>query len=171
VRTVLLCVAALTTLVACRDDAPPAGSAPPPPSTAYDANAVVERVVDGDTLIVTFDGDRERLRLIGIDTPESVKPDTPVECYGHEASARTADLLPPGTRLHVERDVEPRDDYGRLLGYVYRADDGLFVNDDLVRRGYARTLRIAPNVAHASLFAASADAARGEGLGLWGACR
>jgi micrococcal nuclease len=170
VRTALLCVAALT-LVACRDDASPASSDPAPPATTYAANAAVERVVDGDTLIVTFDGERERVRMIGIDTPESVKPDAPVECYGHEASAHTAELLPAGTRLHVERDVEPRDDFGRLLGYVYRADDGLFVNDELVRHGYAHTLRIAPNVTHAKLFAASADAARAEGLGLWGACR
>ena len=69
-----------------------------------------------------------RVRLIGIDTPETKKPDTPIECFGPEATAFTTSLLPPGTALHLERDVVARDDYGRLLAYVYRGDDGTFVN-------------------------------------------
>ena len=134
------------------------------------ANATVVRVVDGDTVQVDIDGQREKLRLIGIDTPETVKPDTPVQCYGPEASAFTKQLLPEGTAVRVERDVEARDDYGRLLGYVYRADDGLFVNLEIVAQGYASLLTFPPNVAHVDEFVAAARAAERANLGLWSAC-
>jgi micrococcal nuclease len=133
--------------------------------------AAVDHVVDGDTLDLDFGGGRvERARLLGIDTPETVKPDAPVECFGPEASARTKDLLPPGTPVLVQRDAEARDRYGRLLVYLWRRADGLFVNVALVAGGHARTLSIAPNTAHrADLSAASASAAA-SGAGLWGAC-
>lgn len=134
------------------------------------ANATVVRVVDGDTVQVDIDGQREKLRLIGIDTPETVKPDTPVQCYGPEASAFTKQLLPEGTPVRIERDVEARDDYGRLLGYVYRADDGLFVNLEIVAQGYASLLTFPPNVAHVDEFVAAARAAERANLGLWSAC-
>ena len=134
------------------------------------ANATVVRVVDGDTVQVDIDGQREKLRLIGIDTPETVKPDTPVQCFGPEASAFTKQLLPEGTAVRVERDVEARDDYGRLLGYVYRADDGLFVNLEIVAQGYASLLTFPPNVAHVDEFVAAARAAERANLGLWSAC-
>ena len=134
------------------------------------ANATVVRVVDGDTVQVDIDGQREKLRLIGIDTPETVKPDTPVQCYGPEASAFTKQLLPEGTAVRIERDVEARDDYGRLLGYVYRADDGLFVNLEIVSQGYASLLTFPPNVAHVDEFVAAARAAERANLGLWSAC-
>ena len=75
-----------------------------PPNT-YVANATVVRVVDGDTIDVTVDGTEERVRLIGIDTPETVKPNTPVECFGPEASAHTKELLPAGTPVYLERDA------------------------------------------------------------------
>ena len=106
------------------------------------ANAVVELVVDGDTIDVTIDGDTERVRLIGIDTPETKKPDTPVECFGPEATAFTQSLLTPGTPVRLERDVVGRDDYGRLLAYLYRASDSIFVNYEIIRHGYARPLTI-----------------------------
>ena len=134
------------------------------------ANATVVRVVDGDTVQVDIDGRREKLRLIGIDTPETVKPDTPVQCYGPEASAFTKQLLPEGTAVRIERDVEARDDYGRLLGYVYRVDDGMFVNLEIVAQGYAVLLTFPPNVAHVDEFVAAARAAERANLGLWGAC-
>lgn len=134
------------------------------------ANATVVRVVDGDTVQVDIDGQREKLRLIGIDTPETVKPDTPVQCYGPEASAFTKQLLPEGTAVRIERDVEARDDYGRLLGYVYRADDGLFVNLEIVAQGYAALLTFPPNVAHVDEFVSAARAAERANLGLWSAC-
>lgn len=135
----------------------------------YDTNATVERVVDGDTVVLDIDGRRERVRLIGIDTPETKKPDTPVQCYGPEASARTEQLLPEGTPVLLQRDLEARDDFDRLLGYVFLTD-GTFVNLDLVENGFARPLRIEPNTAYAQQFADAARAAEAAGLGLWGAC-
>jgi micrococcal nuclease len=153
---------------ACRG-APRPTSAPVGP-TAVPANATVVRVVDGDTVDVSIGGRRERVRLIGIDTPETKDPNRPVECYGPEASALTEALLPPGTAVRLERDVEPRDDYGRLLAYIYRGSDGLFVNLDLARRGAAAVLSIRPNVAHAGEIAAAVDEARRDHRGRWGAC-
>jgi micrococcal nuclease len=130
----------------------------------------VRRVVDGDTIVVALPGGDEQVRLVGIDTPETVKPDSPVECFGPEASARTKALLPPGTTIRLERDVEARDRYGRLLAYVYRQADGVFVNLALATEGYARHLTIAPNNAYADRFAGAAATARRDGRGLWGAC-
>lgn len=139
-------------------------------SGALTANATFVGVVDGDTINVILDGVEERVRLIGIDTPETKKPDSPVECFGPEAAAYTESLLPDGTSLHLERDVEARDQYGRLLAYVYLADSGLFVNLEIVRQGYANTLTIPPNVAHADDFVEAARAAEASNLGLWAGC-
>src|SRR6188768_1082334 len=88
----------------------------------------VARPIDGDTAVIRLRGHDEHVRFIGIDTPESVSEQVPVECYGPEAKHRTAELLPPGTRVRLERDVEARDKYGRLLGYVFLDADGTFVN-------------------------------------------
>jgi len=133
-------------------------------------SATVVDVVDGDTMVIDFGGREELVRLIGIDTPETVHPDRPVECFGPEASAFAAALLPPGVEVEVTRDVVDRDDYGRLLGYVHRVD-GLFVNEEMVRQGFAVPLRIEPNTTHFSAFVAAAQAAETDGLGLWAACR
>ncbi|MFZ9629805.1 MAG: thermonuclease family protein [Ilumatobacteraceae bacterium] len=141
-----------------------------PVGTVIDPNAVVVDVVDGDTIDIEIDGATERVRLIGIDTPETVKPNTPVQCYGPEASAFTTATLPPSTPVRLERDAEARDAYGRLLAYVYRATDGLFVNLAIVAGGYARPFPFEPNTAHADRFADAALAARRAHLGLWGAC-
>jgi micrococcal nuclease len=135
------------------------------------ANATVERVVDGDTIIVRAAGRRERVRLIGIDTPESVKPNTPVQCFAIEASNRTKALLPAGTGVRLVGDVEQRDRYKRLLAYVYRASDNAFVNLLLAREGYAVPYTFPPNVAHTSEFVAAAAEARDAHRGLWSACR
>ncbi len=132
--------------------------------------ATLARVVDGDTIRVRINGREERVRLVGIDTPESVKPGTPVQCYALAASARTKALLPKGAAVRLVRDVEERDRYGRLLAYVYRVRDGLFVNLALVREGYAVTLTVPPNVAHTDEFVAAARDAREHGRGLWGRC-
>ncbi len=132
--------------------------------------AEVVRVVDGDTIVVRLHGAEERVRLLGIDTPESVDPRSPVECFGKEAAAHTASLLPPGTPVRLVRDVEARDRYDRLLAYVYRADDGTFVNLRLVEDGYAAVLTYPPNVAHADEFVVAAGDAREAGRGLWSAC-
>ena len=169
-RRALLCFAVL--LTACRGTTPPADAVPSnaATSTTILANAVLVRVIDGDTIDVTIDGSEERVRLIGIDTPETKKPDTPIECFGPEASDFTHSLLPDGTALHLERDVEARDAYGRLLAYVYRVDDGLFVNMEIMRRGYARPLTFPPNINHADGFVAAARSAREANAGLWNGC-
>ena len=131
--------------------------------------AEVVRVVDGDTIRVRLDGRTERVRYIGVDTPESVKPGSPVQCYAKRAAAANAALV-AGRSVRLVGDVERRDRYGRLLAYVYREPDGAFINAQLVRDGYARTLTIAPNVAHAHQFAQLARTARQSGRGLWSAC-
>jgi len=133
-------------------------------------NAVVTRVVDGDTIRARISGRQERVRFIGIDTPESVKPNTPVQCFALAASARTKALLPPGTAIRLVRDAEARDRYHRLLAYVYRSRDGLFVNLALVREGFARPYTFPPNVAHEAEFVAAAAQARAQGKGLWSRC-
>jgi len=129
----------------------------------------VVRVVDGDTIRVDLGGREERVRYIGVDTPESVKPGTPVQCFAKKASALNARLV-AGQRVRLVRDVEERDRYGRLLAYVYPADGGPMVNETLVARGYARTLTIPPNVRFATRFRRLATAAREHGRGLWRAC-
>ena len=163
-RWILLCIAVLT--AACRP-----GSAPATASTGtFAANATVVRIVDGDTIDVKVGGHRERVRLIGIDTPETKKPNTPVQCFGPEATKFTTSLLPTGALLHLERDVVARDDYGRLLVYIYLASDGTFVNLKIIRQGYARPLTIPPNVAHTGQFVEAARAAAADNIGLWARC-
>jgi micrococcal nuclease len=129
--------------------------------------AEVVRVIDGDTIVVSIDGRDDDVRYIGIDTPETVKPGTPVQCFG-PAAHRFNERLVDGRRVRLVFDRERRDVYGRLLAYVYTG--GRLVNAELVRRGYARTLTIAPNDSHAGLFHRLADAAGRAGKGLWGAC-
>lgn len=154
-------------LVGCSDGATTATSAP---TGVFTPNATVLFISDGDTIGIEIDGVEERVRLIGIDTPETKKPDTPVQCFGLEATAFTESLLPEGTALYVERDVEARDGYDRLLAYVYRSDDGLFVNLELVAQGFARPLTFPPNVAHADQFVTAARSAEAADLGLWSRC-
>ena len=144
------------------------------PATSGDGRATVTSVIDGDTIDVDIGGRTERVRLIGIDTPETKQPDSPIECYGPEASAFTASLLPVGMAVRIERDIVGRDDYGRLLGYVHLVDaDGqptTFVNLEIVEQGYATPLSIEPNSAFARDFAAAARRAERSDLGLWAAC-
>ncbi len=132
--------------------------------------AEVEFVIDGDTVDVIIAGEEERVRLIGIDTPESVSRNVPVQCYGKEASDALTGLLPPGTELRIERDAEARDRFGRLLLYLYRADDGLFVNQWLLEQGFADTMFFEPNTTFEGPFTRARNDARADGLGLWSAC-
>jgi micrococcal nuclease len=129
----------------------------------------VVKVVDGDTIHVLVGGRREKVRYIGVDTPETKHPTKGVQCFGRAASAFNERLV-AHERVRLVRDVEERDRYGRLLAYVYRLRDGLFVNAELARLGYARTLTIAPDVRHAAHFSALAREARAEGRGLWSGC-
>jgi len=145
------------------------GSGGPAPAVPAGA-AVVLRPVDGDTVVVDIDGQDEPVRLIGIDTPESVAPDRPVECFGPEAKARTAELLPKGTVVRLERDVEARDRYDRLLAYVIRAEDDVLVNLRLVQEGFAESIAYPPNLAHQRELDGAEAAARAAQKGLWPAC-
>jgi micrococcal nuclease len=136
-----------------------------------DATITVVRVIDGDTIDVRVGGRTERVRLTGIDTPELAhRPGDVAECLAVEATAFTSGLLPVGTAVRLERDVVGRDDYGRLLAYVYRADDGVFVNWEIARHGYALPLSIPPNVAAADAIVAATRAAQSSGAGLGSAC-
>lgn len=137
---------------------------------ARPGEATVVRVVDGDTVVLDIGGDEESTRLIGIDTPESVKPNSPVECYGPEAADNLERLLPAGSAVRVERDAEIRDQYGRLLLYVYRLENDRFVNHAQAAEGFARLLVIAPNDAHAAQIRQAVHDAERRGLGLWSAC-
>jgi micrococcal nuclease len=123
--------------------------------------ARVTKHTDGDTLWLSGVG---RVRLIGVDTPEVYGG---VECYGDEASAFVARLLPLGARVDYRLGVEERDRYGRALAYVWLRD-GRFVNRMLVARGYARPLTIPPNVEYAASFVRSSRRAHRAGRGLWG---
>ena len=129
--------------------------------------AEVVRVVDGDTIEARIGNEVEDVRLIGIDTPETVKPGTPVQCFGERASHFTKRRL-TGQRARLVFGVERRDVYGRLLAYAYLGDR--FFNPILVRRGLARTLTIPPNDRFAVRFRRLELAAARVGRGLWGAC-
>lgn len=127
----------------------------------------VTRAVDGDTIEVLIGASEEDVRYIGVDTPESVAPGEPVECFGPQASDFNADLV-EGHQVRLVFDAERRDTYGRLLAYVYLGDT--FVNAELVRRGFARTLTIPPNDSFAGVFARLEQNAAAAGRGLWGRC-
>jgi micrococcal nuclease len=131
------------------------------------AEAYVIRAVDGDTIEARIDGRDEYVRYIGVDTPETVKPATPVQCFGPRASSFNHRLV-EGRRVRLVFGVERRDVYGRLLAYVYLGHR--FVNAMLARRGLARPLTIPPNDRFAPLFRRLSLGAARAGRGLWGAC-
>lgn len=131
----------------------------------------VSHVSDGDTLSVTIGKHTETIRLIGVDTPETVHPTKPVQCWGPEASAHTKNILPTGTKVFLARDVEARDKYGRLLAYVYRASDNLFINKELITNGWARAYPFEPNTSLSVDFAEAAAQAQHNQLGLWAHCQ
>jgi len=125
---------------------------------------LVTRVVDGDTVELASG---EKVRLIGVDTPETVDPRKPVQCFGQEAKEFTKSLL-ENQWVRLEQDVEPKDRYGRTLSYVWR--DEVFVNDLLVREGFAHIMTIPPNVRYVDRFKESEQVARVEKKGLWSSC-
>ncbi len=131
--------------------------------------ALVERVVDGDTIRVRLGGRSETVRYIGVDTPETKKPGTAVQCFGKRASAENERLV-AGERVRLVPGAEPRDRYGRMLAYVHRKRDDEFVNERLLRGGFARTLTIAPNDRYAARFLRVEAGARAARTGLWGRC-
>lgn len=140
--------------------------------------AVVTSHVDGDTIrlrgaagstLLPRRGETS-VRLLEIDTPEVAGSPAGAECFGAEASAALADLLPVGTEVRVERDADLFDRYDRMLLYVW-ADDGTFVNEAMVRDGFARAVLFEPNDAYIAPLRRAEDEARADGSGLWSACR
>lgn len=148
---------------------PGAGSAAPTtierPADAEELS--VDYVHDGDTLfLIPTDGERLKVRLIGVDTPEVGEN---AECFGDEATGRLRQILPEGSTVWASADEEALDRYGRSLLYLWTSD-GAFVNLDLVADGYGTALRIKPNDAHWAELSAAEAQAQGAGLGLWGSC-
>lgn len=145
------------------------------PAEGVSRNARVLRVVDGDTIIVRSVseaggeavGKPRRVRYIGVDTPESVKPKTPVECYGKEAAAANRELV-DGEYIELISDKERFDRFGRALAYVYVGKK--FVNAELIKNGFAETLEVPPNTAKANEFAELERVAKRTNKGLWQAC-
>jgi micrococcal nuclease len=122
----------------------------------------VDSVLDGDTFRLE---NGEKVRLIGIDAPETHHPRKPVEYFGKEASAFAKKML-EGKLVRLELDVQERDQYGRLLAYVY-LKDSTFVNAELVKQGYAQVATYPPNVKYVELFVKLQKEARENKRGLW----
>jgi micrococcal nuclease len=134
-------------------------------STTPPLTARVTQIVDGDTIEGDLQGRRERVRYIGVDTPETKLPSRGVEPYGPEATKANRQLV-EGQTVRLEFDVQQRDKYGRLLAYVYVGDT--MVNAELVRQGYAQVATFPPNVKYQERFLALQREAREARRGLWG---
>lgn len=126
----------------------------------------VIRVIDGDTIEINYSGKKEKVRLIGIDTPETKHPTKGVQPYGLQASAFTKENL-EGEKVTLEFDVQERDCYGRLLAYVY-TQDGTMFNGWLLEEGYAQIATFPPNVKYEEFFKTLQKEARQNNRGLWG---
>lgn len=137
----------------------------PPPSVDPYAAVAVTRVIDGDTIEVFLAGHHEKVRLIGVDTPETVDPSEPIGCYGKQASRFTTNIL-EGETVSLELDVEERDRYGRLLAYVYLGNE--MFNEKLLKDGYGQVATFPPNVEYVNRFLNAQRYARRQELGLWG---
>ncbi|MCX7760205.1 MAG: thermonuclease family protein [Hydrogenothermaceae bacterium] len=141
--------------------------------------ATVVRVIDGDTIVVNIDGMEEKVRLIGVDTPESRvnkratvqerelnKDVETIVDLGKQAKEFTKSLVKPGMKVYLEFDVQPRDKYGRLLAYLY-LPDGRMLNKEIICNGYAMPLTVPPNVKYEKEFRECFQKAREEKKGLW----
>lgn len=128
----------------------------------------VLQVFDGDTVEVDCNGKIDKVRFIGIDTPETHKPNTPVQCFGPEASDFVLQLLDSKV-VTLEKDVEDKDIYNRLLRYVYL--DGVMINELIAKRGYSYLLTIPPDVKYTDKFKSAVKYARDNELGLWKSCK
>lgn len=136
------------------------------PAPSFDT-AIVRTVVDGDTILVASGNREEYVRLIGIDAPEQVGEGEEPECYATESTGRATTLMLT-KEVRLEKDVEERDKYGRLLRYVYV--DGVSVEEEMLRGGYVRTLSIPPNTKYKERFKEAEGFAQASDRGLWGAC-
>jgi len=132
--------------------------------------AVVKRVIDGDTVELE---NGEKVRYIGIDTPETLDPRKPIQCFGKEAAAKNRELV-EGKLVRLEKDVTERDKYNRLLKYIYvsagESEPEIFVNLELVKRGFAHSYTYPPDVKYQNLFVLAEKEARENGRGLWIGC-
>ncbi len=129
-------------------------------------NVPVKHIIDGDTIIVEYKGKDEKVRLIGINTPEIHHPVKGIEPYGYEAKRFVEGILREGDPVKLEFDIQLRDKYGRLLAYVYLSD-GRFLNALLVENGYAQVMTIPPNLKYQELFLKLQREARENKRGLW----
>ncbi len=130
----------------------------------FEISKVID-VIDGDTVIIETG---ESVRYIGIDTPETVYPGKPVDCYGNEATKRNIELV-QGKYVLLEKDIEDLDKFGRLLRYVYTIDS--FVNKRLVGEGYAYSYYFPPDLKHFSVLANTEIEAIKNNVGLWKNCK
>ena len=146
-----------------------AGGADTAPGTLHGPYPVV-RSVDGDTIRVNRNGEEIVIRFIGLDTPETVAPDRPVECFGPEASARTKELV-EGGQVWLEYDAASglTDKYDRTLAFVW-LDQQTMLNELLIAEGYAKEVTYTDGYAHQRDFQDAERAAQSAGVGLWGAC-
>lgn len=152
----------------------PSPTAIPSPQPPQDSVLFpVKRVIDGDTIELESG---ERVRYIGIDTPETKHPVKKLQCYGKEASQKNSELV-AGKFIRMEKDVSDLDRYGRLLRYVFvyetpqATGEAVFVNEKLVREGYAYASTYPPDVAYADLFKSSQEEAEKLNRGLWNSCQ
>lgn len=132
----------------------------------------VTRVVDGDT--IEIEGG-QKVRYIGINTPETVDPRKPIECFGSESSQKNKELV-EGKTIRLEKDVSETDKYGRLLRYVYLSpenigSDQIFVNDHLIRQGFAHASSYPPDIKYQEQFASAQEEAMSKNIGLWSVCQ
>jgi micrococcal nuclease len=155
-RMIIAIVLAIVLLAGCQHSTP--ASAPGRDQVK------IERVVDGDTLEILLNGKKEKLRLIGVDTPETKKPNTPIMFYGEEAAQYTKKRLEKKT-VELEWDVDRKDQYDRLLAYVWI--EGELFNRTLVSEGYARIATFPPNVKYVDKFKKDQEDARQKQKGLW----
>lgn len=125
----------------------------------------VQRVVDGDTFIANQNGKEIKVRLIGVDTPETVKPNTPVQPFGKEASNYTKKTL-TNQDVYLEYDKEKQDRYGRTLAYVWISKDRMY-NKELVEKGLAREKYFSPNGKYRNVFIEAQNKAKQQKLNIW----
>ena len=171
-RSAPACAFVAAVLVGCAGSSADAGHDAGPqlePRATLEAAEVI-RVVDGDTIVVSLEGEEPTVRYIGIDAPESVAPGTPDECLGEQAAGANADLVGDGI-IYLERDVSETDRFDRLLRYAWvrRGDGWLMVNAELVRLGFADAHDYPPDVRHSELLEQMEREARERASGMWGA--
>ncbi|QQS44272.1 thermonuclease family protein [Candidatus Roizmanbacteria bacterium] len=133
--------------------------------------ATVSRVIDGDTVELETG---EKVRYIGVDTPETKHPNKPVQCFGREAAQKNKELV-EGKEILLEKDVSETDRYGRLLRYIYlpnpeATDEAIFVNELLIEQGFAQVITYPPDVKYHPLLLQAQQQAQSEEKGLWGSC-